>query len=483
MSMSCSFSNISTRSYAEAIVASFKEKIKFVMTDKKAKGYFFEMNQKTGKIYPQESPNDPIIYPFTYIIEEKGPDNFSLIVFGPYTIIREIKIEQFKAKDPNFARPKPLRIERKREALDFNGNLREYQKRDCPRIIEQMETNGTCFFVADPGYGKTVVMCYVASFYKVKTLVIVPGVGLALQTMKELKNRFPKANAMVYENGAEIDQSVDIVVTFAQRIDRSFDKLAEDVFKQFELVVLDEIHLLCAPHSLAGVLCTSPKRILGLTATPGSKSSICEMIVGPKTFDSSMIKRWSISFPRITSGLDKNFTGFKGYGDALNEVLGSDVYLAQIARMINFFVKCGERIIVITMRTGLSDRLYDHLKDDFSCQILGQKSKILKNCDIIIGTHKMIGTGFDLSNYIDDFDGKNAGVVFFLGSIKDPTLLYQICGRSFRSDMSHAIYPIVEDITVFKNHGVAAQKLVREFKACRHKEGFSLFLEGIAAGK
>lgn len=452
-------------------------------SERSVEGYYFIVDNEM-KIKSLKTKEDSSIIPFTYTREkvDGDPTVCRLVVRAPYHKILEMKyrvkceravVQGIKEKPerelPNFEGDR-------REVLNFDGELRSYQVEDCSKIIKRMETIGSCLFIADPGYGKTVVMCFVAAYYKVKTLIVVPNVALSLQTMKELKSRFPKAKLATYENRMPIDKDIDIMVTYAPRIDGNIE-----LFRQFELIVLDEIHMLSCPTYLAGILATTPKRILGLTATPGSKNEISEMFVGEKAFDSNHIKTWTVSFPQVRSGLEeKSYANMTGYTDALNDIAKSEVYIRQIISLIKFFLECNERIIVVTMRVELNDSLSKYLDaENIDHQILNRASKQCRNCDVIVGTHKMIGTGFDLSNYIENFDGKGAGVVIFLGSIKDDTLMYQICGRAFRSLFSHAVYPAVKDVKVFKNHAEKQMKNIKSHEGCRYKEGFTKYLESI----
>lgn len=455
-------------------------------SDRSVEGCYFIVQEIGGekRIRSQRTKENSTIIPYTYMVEKISETHSKLTTIAPYHKMSEMMYlknkDMYEKQNPGkkYERPPPIAFDGpKREVLEFDGALRSYQVDDCAKIIKRMETIGTCLFIADPGYGKTVVMCYVAGFYKAKTLIVVPNVALSFQTMKELKSRFPKANLIAYENRMDIGPDVDIVVTYAPRIDGNFE-----LFKQFELVVLDEIHMLSCPTFLAGILSTSPKRILGLTATPGAKNEISEMFVGEKAFESNHVKSWTISFPRIKSGLEeKTYANMTGYTDALNDIASSKIYIRQIISFIKFFLQCNERIIAVTMRVELNQSLSEFLEmEGIDHQILSPSSKQCRNCDVIIGTHKMIGTGFDLSNYIENFDGKGAGVVIFLGSIKDDTLMYQICGRAFRSVFSHAVFPIVEDIKVFRNHGEKQIKNIKSHEGCKHKEGFTKFLESLA---
>lgn len=477
MSVVYTFPKSSRRSVEEKI-AFFRQKIVFEQEDKNAKGYYFDYGED-GKIGYAITESNPKIYPLVYSQVANEDGSFSLSIRGPLMIMNKIKNdsvrEEFEKRGETFT-PEIKKLTPMSPNLEFNGDLRDYQEIDCPKIIDQMENTGGCLFIAQPGYGKTVVMCKITSYYKVKTLIVVPTVTLSEQTVKELEYRLPNAKILSYGIGDKIEDNIDVVVVYAPRIGGNVE-----AFKKFQLVVLDEIHMLSSPTFLQGLLATTPKRILGLTATPGNRNAISEMFVGGKKFDSSHIKRWSISFPKVKAGFVKEYKGKDGYAEALGDIAKSSIYVTQIVRMIKFFLKCNERIIAITMRTELSDTLSAALKTEgVDSQILSSGSKTGRNCDVTIGTHKMIGTGFDFSNFVKDFDGKKVGVVFFLGSIKDKTLMLQICGRCFRGNISHAVFPVVTDIEVFRNHSDKLSSASNCFDGCIKKEGFGTFLEFIA---
>jgi len=461
-----------------------KRNCKFVQKSEKKKfGYYFtEHTEKDKKrIIGVELKDEQNIFAtcLSYTKNEEK-NSFNLTARIPYYIGRLMRESQRKAicakNKEEYVPLKPPVIKTTIESLTFNGFLREYQKIDCPKIIERMKETGSCYFVADPGYGKTVVMCYVLSQFKTRSLVIVPTVGLAEQSQKELQNRFPFAKISVLGTDCKISDS-DIVITYSHRINGRYD-----IFENFEMIVLDEIHLLTSRVALASVLSTTPKRVLGLTATPGDRDGISQMLVGPQTFRSVYVKKWYLCFPKIFTDLKNNqFGGQKGYTDAITALSKCKPYTEKIMCMLKYFKSLNERIILIPMRVEFREDLAKQIEKEIECSVsvLSKENKECENADIIIGTHKMIGTGFDLNNYVNKFDGKQAGVMIFLGSIKDKTLMHQISGRAFRSELSLAVFPIVQEVSMFKNHESVLRQEVARIKGCRIKDQYGEFLSNL----
>lgn len=456
--------------------------------NKKLSGYYFDIDTVTERVIGIVQDTDPNIYTVVFMEERIDEKHVKLVAKMPYYVGREYMRQEhnrrqakIKADNPKHeSRDLPLPRfdnEPNDRICGFKGNLRDYQMQDFPRIIESMEKTGTCYFKADPGYGKTVAMCYILSHFKVPGIVLTSSVKLAAQCAIELRARLPNAKICLYEKGKIPTDDIDIVVSFAPRIDGK-----GSLFKRFELLVLDEIHLLSSKCALAGILSLSPKRILGLTATPGERNKISEMLIGPRPFESIYVKTWNICFPKIVTSLDgSRFEGQKGYINAITELSESKDYLEKIITFVQYFNSINERIFLITMRVALREKLADIIKEQ-----LGIKTSVLTsedgdqlcdNADIFIGTHKMIGTGFDLSKYVKDFDGKQAGIMIFCGSIKNETLMHQISGRSFRGEFSLAIFLVAEGIKIFENHAAKMRSHAEKIKGCIIKDEYGEFLE------
>jgi hypothetical protein len=261
------------------------------------------------------------------------------------------------------------------------------------------------------------------------------------------------------------------------------------------------------------------------TATKGERWRLTNLFVGSNVIKASLVKPWRVCFPRIRTGIDKKkveemvnitiekslrknlqvssddesdgeendertklpssllgkvkssedsrFKSMIEYGHSMTVLSMSDSFIDFVIDTVNYFVYIKKRVIIITMRTELTDRLYEALHLDsedgtrFIVDYLDRDRRECGNCDILIGTHKMLGTGFDEKNAIRGFEGDAASVLLFLGSIKNETLMYQIAGRAFRSNDPLVIFPHMTDIPVSSRHIDMVNELIAsEFPEC-----------------
>lgn len=362
----------------------------------------------------------------------------------------------------------------------FKATLREYQEKDSVKIINQLERIGSCYFQAYPGYGKTVMMAFMIYYFKLRAIIVVPSLTLVEQTVSAMKLYLPEANVFVMGTDRVIPDGVDIVICYRGRLNGVSSSLMP-----FEFLILDEVHMLSTHIGLAGMLTCRPTKVLALTATPGERNNITEKFVGPCEIESLSDKTWHICFPRIFSGLNSaDYKGVNGYTEAINALSSCPVYIQSILNMVFYFRRMNQRIIIITMRTDLRDHLQEIIMEmdpSIIVGVLGTDSRKCGNCDIIIGTHKFIGTGFDPANAIENFDNKPFGVVVVCASLKNVTLMYQIAGRSFRNNQyCLAVFPRIADLDVSNSHTNQLQRTVDSMEGCIRLDAFGRFLERFA---
>jgi len=398
---------------------------------------------------------------------KREDDKYDLTVRLPYHLGRKIKGTP----------PLPISGNRK-NTMKFVGDLRDYQKIDCPKILEEMDKRGSSFFVAFPGYGKTVVTCYIASQLASKTLVIVHGVKLAEQCQAEFADHLPNAKFYVMETDRKIPKDADIVIAFIDRIHG-----AVGLFDEFEFVIIDESHKHTTPKRIASLMGLKPRRMLALTATPGDKKITTELFVGPSTIAPLIIKKWYITFPQIQSGIEekKATSGVACFNNALNSLVSSTAYIDKILTFVKYFHQLHKRIIIITMRVALRDHFHAKLTEmgSISVAALTKDNKNCDNVDVILGNYQITGTGFDLKSAVNDFDGKHVDVMIFAGSIKDATLMFQMAGRAFRSETALAIFPSVRDIRIFHTHEQLLRENAKQIVGCKILEDYGSFLSNL----
>jgi hypothetical protein len=322
-------------------------------------------------------------------------------------------------------------------------------------------------------------MSWVIASLKERTLIVVPNLALADQTKVSIEEMLPGLKVQILDTDGVVEEDTDVLISFVRRLCGSSRPLLP-----FKTVIFDEVHMLSTVFGIAAMLTLRPNHLLALTATPGERNDITELFVGKCQINESD-RKWSVCFPKVYSGITKKYTGLGGYTNAMNDLSESVSFMNSIVRMLEHFVSEGKRSIVLTMRCEMSDKIAEYLleTETITYNVLTPKNRMCDNCDIIIGTYKLIGTGFDLRNYITNFDGKSADVVVFIGSIKDTTLMYQSAGRSFRSENPLAIYPLIADLPISVRHTKELMKNVKDHGGCTILHEYTETLEGIMEGE
>ena len=359
----------------------------------------------------------------------------------------------------------------------FSQTLRDYQEQDVEEILQELNERGTSYFVAHCGYGKTVVLLYIISKLRLKTIIVCPTSSLVDQTYKVIQDLLPGIKVAIVEMQKDIPPDTQIAVCLRTRINAPMGK-----FKNFEFCILDEVHSLSTPAGIPGLLMMKPIKILATTATPGDRNEITEKFVGCRSIYTEKVKRWSITFPRITTGMKGSYDNIQGYTTAINELTENKNVVLSIICMALHFLSQKKRIIIIVMRTDMREKLaelFNTHAPDVKIGCIGRENRICDNCDIIIGTHKFIGTGFDESNAVREFKGDTASVLILAGSVKNETLATQIAGRVFRSDDCLVVFPYFSDIKFSENHVKEIRRYANKTRGCSVLDECALELEDV----
>jgi superfamily II DNA or RNA helicase len=165
--------------------------------------------------------------------------------------------------------------------FDFKGKLRNYQEEIIKSVLEKLNikiTNGKIENLTEEdinrafggiielsvGMGKTLLAIYLAHLLKLKTLVVVNQEFLQNQWI----DRFTKfTNAKIGKiQGKVVDiENKDVVIGMVQSI--SMKDYEESVFKDFGLVIYDEVHHYGSRVYSQALMKTAAKYTIGLTAT------------------------------------------------------------------------------------------------------------------------------------------------------------------------------------------------------------------------
>lgn len=154
---------------------------------------------------------------------------------------------------------------------EFDGELREHQTSVINHLMKNVYNEGNikrgnagCILSMEAGYGKTHAAMGLINIFKTKTLVIVPSTTIVFdQWVSSLKSEFPDSKIGEYSGKKHIDG--DIIVCIINTA--LSDKIKPEWFRQFGLVIYDEIHKYCSEkHGMVFYLAQAP-RVFGITAT------------------------------------------------------------------------------------------------------------------------------------------------------------------------------------------------------------------------
>jgi superfamily II DNA or RNA helicase len=149
--------------------------------------------------------------------------------------------------------------------IKFNGTLRPHQLEIVDKVVPHIKTYSGGVLCLPCAAGKTVLSLYLASKFKVKTLVIVHKTFL-LNQWKERAEQFTNAKiGIIQQNKIEIADN-DIVIGMLQSIAK--EKYDPEIFRDFGLVIFDEAHHAPSQYFSKALPLIASKLTIGLSATP-----------------------------------------------------------------------------------------------------------------------------------------------------------------------------------------------------------------------
>lgn len=335
----------------------------------------------------------------------------------------------------NFGPPeKMIGIQGEKKNFKFAGNLRPYQQPIVDKCLADFNMKGGGLLCLSCGMGKTAIALYLACALGLKTLVIVHKTFLQNQWYDRI-NQFTNAKVGLIRQKKVDVEGKDIVVGMLQSI--SMIDYDLDIFKDFGLVIFDEVHRSGGKVHSQAFFKTGARYTLGLTATPRRKDGMMKLIhwylgdimvnIKRKANTSVMVKffHYECNDPKFKFvKMKKRGWKFRGKKN-VPSIPVMQTNLCKITPRNNFLIKVIEHLMNIPERKTLilSHRL-DHLnilKDGIDTIIerdiaLGKleknevktgkyiggmremQLKISSEADIIFGSFKMAEEGLDIDS-------------------------------------------------------------------------------------
>lgn len=158
--------------------------------------------------------------------------------------------------------------------LIFNGELRDQQKEPVNNFIEAakdpLKMGG---IISVPcGFGKTIMAVYIACYFKKKTMFVSHKDFLNQQFLESVKQFVPNAKiGKIKQSKVDVENKDFVIASLQSLAMREYDI---NIFKDFGLVIIDEVHHTGAEVFSKAFKYMNVKMILGLSATLNRKDGL-----------------------------------------------------------------------------------------------------------------------------------------------------------------------------------------------------------------
>lgn len=357
--------------------------------------------------------------------------------------------------------------------LEFNGTMRNKQIEPYNAVITGLNKFGGGILSIPCGWGKTILSLKIVSHLKVKTLVVVQKTFLMNQWKNAIQIFLPDARiGILQQDIIDIDDK-DIVIGMLQSISmKTYDK---NVFADFGLVIVDEVHRICSKVFSKALPKISTKYTLGLSATPirdDGLSKIFNWYLGEMLFSKAQEENKNVvvkmfqykSNDPLFAEVLINFNKKPSISTMTTNITKIKMRNSFIINVIDTLLKLeNERKILV-----LSDRVEHlrYLKDELDklnvCSTgfyIGNMKEAQLNessmKDVIFGTFPMASEGLDIPT------------LNTLIMVSSKSKITQSVGRILRKesyDLCPLIIDIVDVLSCFKGQGYKRKKFYKDKK-------------------
>ncbi len=355
------------------------------------------------------------------------------------------------------------------EKIKFNGKLRDYQTTIIDTIMNLFK-NGNLpkggIIKLSCGAGKTILAICLACVLGLKTLIVVHQKFLIFQWIEKIKLFTNAKVGMIRQNIVDIDDK-DIVVSSLKSVSI---KDYGDIFKNFGLVIYDEVHHLGSKCYSNALTKTRSEYTIGLSATPERNDGMLSVInwhIGNIIYKMDKKYNYRVLVKKVYfrsknplfCELKKRYAGsttaLPNHSKMVENLMNNFERNILITKIIDRLKSVGRKIFVFSSRVEhlemlkkLTDEIISKNKEEHIYKTFyyigntkeNERKLAEKNADIIFATLQLAEEGLDITR-LDT-------VIYALPYNKQEKTLVQSIGRILRNESveNYLQLPLVIDI-------------------------------------
>lgn len=351
--------------------------------------------------------------------------------------------------------------------VEYLGKLRPHQETIVKKVVDGFEQHRGGLLIAGCGSGKTNMAIYLACKYKLKTLFIVHKNFLKRQIINRIQSTTNIKEVGTIQ-GKKADTDHPFVVGMVQSLCQ--DKYKDEIFKDFGMIIIDEVHHMGARNFSKVYQKMSAKYMLGISAERQRNDGLYKIInwyMGPflhveeqKPNDMVVVKkfRYKTSNKERSRMITNKYTNEPDRSTMVTNLVLIKRRNRFILKVIEELFDQGKNILCLTGRLKQVDLFYKlleqspYLKGNVG-KYIGKMSEeelaVSATKQIILGTYDMAQEGLDIENL-------NAVVL-----CTPKRAIKQSVGRILRKDV-YEEHPIVIDICDNDNDVFKKQSSARD---------------------
>lgn len=340
----------------------------------------------------------------------------------------------------------------------YNGEMRPNQVPIIEKVLKGFDEIGGGMLIAGCGIGKTNMAIYLSCLLKAKTLFLVHKEFLMRQFVNRVK-AFTNVEEVGIIQQKKVKTDFPFVVGMIQSIARR--DYPHEIFKDFELIIIDEAHHMGSKHYSKVLQKLTAKRTLGITAEHERKDKLFHIInwyLGPilhqepqKPNDMVIVKRffYKTKKEKYMKMLYNKFTHEVNRSSMITNLCRISRRNKFIINLILEFCDQDKKILCLGGRIKQIMLMYEILeanpltKGNVGLYLGGMKEAALARSatkQIIFGTYEMASEGLDIPDL-------NVEIL-----MTPKTTINQCVGRILRKDVyveSPIVVDIIDDNEVF----------------------------------